>query len=310
MGDWGPWSLFQREIIDATANVLEACRSTGVGRLLHVSSVTVYGHPQNGGAPITEEAPQGQRLYWLWDYYCRSKIAAEELVRSHGVRATIVRPSWIYGPRDRTSLPRLIRAFKANQVRLIGTGDNLLNVVYVADVADGAIRAANHPDAGGQAFNLASEGELTQRQFVDILAESLEQSPVRRRLPFWIAYTAGFLSEVVGRAIFLKRPPHLTRYVVGLVGRPTRFSIARRGSNSAGGRRSAPARACAAPWPGGISARRPSSARQVLSRRRAAPPPCRPRTSPGASAECASHHRLASRVPPVVPSPRRPGRRD
>jgi nucleoside-diphosphate-sugar epimerase len=46
-------------------------------------------------------------------------------------------------------------------------------------------------------------------------------------VPFWLAYSAGLASEVIGRAIFLKRPPHITRYAVRLVGRPTRFSTAR-----------------------------------------------------------------------------------
>ncbi len=227
VGDWGPWSLYRREIIDATGNLLDACRAAGAGRVLYVSSVTVYGHPRDRGAAITEDAPLGQRLYWFWDYYCRSKIAAEALARAAGPSVTIVRPSWIYGPRDRTSLPRLMAAFRAGRVTLIGSGDNLLNVVYAADVAEGAILAANHPQAGGRAYNLCSEGEVTQRQFLDALTEVLGLPPVRRRLPFWLAYAGGFLSEVIGRAIFLKRPPHITRYAVGLVGRPTRFSIAR-----------------------------------------------------------------------------------
>jgi nucleoside-diphosphate-sugar epimerase len=227
VGDWGAWSQYRREVIDATANVLDACRAAGTGRILYVSSVTVYGHPRNGGEPITEDAPLGQRLYWLWDYYCRSKIAAEALARAAGPSVTIVRPSWIYGPRDRTSLPRLMTAFRAGRVTLIGSGDNLLNVVHAADVAAGAVLAANHPEAGGRAYNLCSEGELTQRQFLDALTDVLGQPRVRRRVPFWLAYAGGFLSEVIGRAIFLKRPPHITRYAVGLVGRPTRFSIAR-----------------------------------------------------------------------------------
>jgi nucleoside-diphosphate-sugar epimerase len=226
VGDWGPWSLYRREIIDATGNLLDACRAAGAGRVLYVSSVTVYGHPRDRGLAITEDAPLGQRLYWFWDYYCRSKIAAEALARAAGPSVTIVRPSWIYGPRDRTSLPRLMAAFRAGRVTLIGSGDNLLNVVYAADVAEGAVLAANHPEAGGRAYNLCSEGEVTQRQFLDALTEVLGQPPVRRRVPFWLAYAGGFLSEVIGRAIFLKRPPHITRYAVGLVGRPTRFSIA------------------------------------------------------------------------------------
>ncbi len=227
VADWGPWSLYRREIIDATGNLLEVCRAGGLGRVLHVSSVTVYGHPRDSDVPITEDAPLGQRLYWFWDYYCRSKIAAEALARAAGPSVTIVRPSWIYGPRDRNSLPRLMRAFQAGRVTLIGSGNNLLNVVYAADVADGAIRAANNPEALGQTYNLCSEGELTQRQFLDALCEALGRPPVRRRVPFWLAYAGGLVSEVIGRAICLQRPPHITRYAVGLVGRPTRFSIAR-----------------------------------------------------------------------------------
>jgi len=227
VGDWGPWSAYRHEIIDATRNLLDACRAAGAGRVLYVSSVTVYGHPRDGGEPITEEAPLGQRLYWLWDHYCRSKIAAEALARAAGPNLTIVRPSWIYGPRDRNSLPRLMTAFRAGRVTLIGSGDNLLNLVYAADVAEGAILAANHPEAGGRAYNLCSEGEVTQRQFLDAFTEMLGRPRVQRRVPFWLAYAGGFVSEAIGRAIFLKRPPHITRYAVGLIGRPTRFSIAR-----------------------------------------------------------------------------------
>jgi nucleoside-diphosphate-sugar epimerase len=227
VGDWGPWSLYRREIIDATGNLLTACRAAGTGRVLYVSSVIVYGHPRDGAEPITEDAPLGQRLYWFWDYYCRSKIAAEALARAAGSSVTVVRPSWIYGPRDRNSLPRLMAAFRAGRVRLIGRGDNLLNVVHAADVAEGAILAANHPAAGGRAYNLCSEGELTQRQFLDALTEALGLPPARRGPPFWLAYAGGFVSEVIGRAIFLKRPPYITRYGVGLVGRPTHFGIAR-----------------------------------------------------------------------------------
>ena len=47
------------------------------------------------------------------------------------------------------------------------------------------------------------------------------------RLPFWLAYAGGFVSEVIGRAVFLKRPPHITRYAVGLIGRPTLYSTAK-----------------------------------------------------------------------------------
>jgi 2-alkyl-3-oxoalkanoate reductase len=226
VGDWGPWRAFQREVIDATANLLAACRTVCVGRVLHVSSIIVYGHPHIRDAQYTEDEPLGQNL-WLWDYYCQAKVRAEELCRQYPGDLTIVRPSWIYGPRDRTTLPRVLKALDAGRVAIIGRGDNLLNIVYAGDVAEGAILAANHPEAKGQAYNLSSEGEITQHDFLDLLADELGRPRIRGRVSYPFAYWGGLFSEVVGRIIRLRRPPHLTRYAVALIGRSTRFSTAK-----------------------------------------------------------------------------------
>jgi len=226
VGDWGSWRAFRTSIVDATANVLDACRQESVGRVLHVSSVSVYGHPRARGEPFTEDEPQGQHL-WLWDYYCRAKIEAESLCRRYPGALTIVRPSWIYGPRDRHTLPRLLKALDAGRVRLIGQGDSLLNIIYAGDVADGAIRAANSPAAVGRAYNLSSAGEISQRQLLDLFTTALGKPPITRRIPLRVAFWGGLLSEVIGRLIRMKRPPHITRYAVGLVSRTTLFSTAR-----------------------------------------------------------------------------------
>ncbi len=226
VGDWGPWRLFQREVIDATAHLLDACRTEAVGRVLHVSSIIVYGHPRIRGERFNEDEPLGQNP-WLWDYYCRAKVKAEELCRAYPGDLTIVRPSWIYGPRDRTTLPRVLKALDAGRVAIIGDGKNLLNVVYAADVAEGAIRAANHPEAKGQAYNLSSEGEISQSDFLDLLADELGRPRIQGHVSYRFAFWGGFFSEAIGRLIRLRRPPHLTRYAVALIGRSTRFSIAK-----------------------------------------------------------------------------------
>lgn len=226
VGDWGPWRVFQREVIDATSNLLDACRTVRVGRVLHVSSIIVYGHPHVGEAQFTEDEPLGQNL-WMWDYYCRAKVRAEELCRQYPGDLTIVRPSWIYGERDRTTLPRVLKALDAGRVAIIGSGDNLLNMVYAGDVAEGAIRAATHPQAKGQAYNLSSEGELKQQEFLDLLTDELGRPRIRGRVSYPFAYCAGWFSEAIGRMIRMRRAPHLTRYAVALIGRSTRFSIAK-----------------------------------------------------------------------------------
>jgi nucleoside-diphosphate-sugar epimerase len=226
VGDWGPWKLYQREVIDATANLLDACREMGVGRVLHVSSITVYGHPKPRAELITEEEPLGRNL-WVWDYYCQAKIEAERICRQYHGPLTIIRPGWMYGPRDRNTLPRVVKALKAGRVRVMGTGENLLNILHAGDAATGAILAADHGDSVGQAYNLSSGGELTQRRLINLLTDLLGMPCITKHMPFRPAFWLGFLSEVIGHIIHLKRPPHITRYGVSLVGRSTGFSTAK-----------------------------------------------------------------------------------
>src|SRR5262249_45468240 len=158
VSDWGRWHVFEEEAVAATRNLVLACKSESVGRLLHVSTISVYGHPRiAAGQEVTEATPLGQK-FWLWDHYPRSKLIAENLAWEFP-KGTVVRPSWTYGPRDRTTLPRIIPALQQRRVRIIGSGTNLLNIIYVSDVAAGAILAANDAKANGQAFNLCSEGE-------------------------------------------------------------------------------------------------------------------------------------------------------
>lgn len=226
VSDWGDWDLFRRDTIEATRNVLEACKSASVRRILHVSSVSVYGNPRPRAEGFTEDEPLGQNLRRN-DHYARSKIEAEEIARSFGDAVTIIRPSWTYGPRDRNTIPRVVDAIRTGRARIVGRGDNLLNIVYAADVAEGAILAANHPEAGGQAFNLSSEGEVTQRQLVDALTTALDVPPVTWRIPLSLAIAAATVSEFFARLMQSPKPPTLTRRAIYLIGRATSYSSAR-----------------------------------------------------------------------------------
>jgi nucleoside-diphosphate-sugar epimerase len=226
VGDWGGWRTFRHEIIDATANVLLACRQEQVGRLLYVSSIMVHGHPPADGPTVTEDSPLAQNLR-RWEHYGWSKIEAERLCRQYPRALTILRPSWLYGPRDRTTLPRMIRALKSGRIGLIGDGGHFLNVIYAGDVAEAAILAAESPHAAGQTYNLSSPGEITQREWFDTLAAALGRPPVRKHLPLRLALALGLFSEIVGRLILLKRSPYITRYGVLLATRPTNYSNAR-----------------------------------------------------------------------------------
>jgi 2-alkyl-3-oxoalkanoate reductase len=223
VSDWGPWREFEEEAVAGTQNIVVGCQLAKVERLLHVSSISVYGHPKDtDGQRIIEETPLGQG-FWMWDYYPRAKLLAEDIARQFPA-TTIVRPSWLYGPRDRVTIPRVIPALLSQRVPIIGSGENYLNIIYAADVARGAILAANHPNAVGQAYNLCSVGEVKQIDLVNALTDALSIPRLTKHVPYGLAIRFAFLQEAWKRLIGSKAPPRITRRAIYLIGRSTAYS--------------------------------------------------------------------------------------
>jgi len=227
VGDWGPWEEFVAISIDGTRNVLDVVCERKIKRLVHISSISVFGHPEGDGRVIDETAPIGVNVY-KWSYYTRAKVEAEKMVmdyyNKYKIPVTIVRPSWMYGERDRASLPRMAEMIRTGKIKLVGPGDNKLNVTYAGNVAECCILAADNPKATGQVYSACSDGEITQKQFVDLLAKELGCPPVTKSVPFKVAYNVAFVLECIGHLFRMRKPPMITRYAIWLYGRRTFFT--------------------------------------------------------------------------------------
>ncbi len=226
VGDWGPWEEFQRITIDGTRSMVEAAIAAKVRRFVHVSSISCYGY-HTREITVDETFPLGYKMY-RWAYYTKSKIAAENIVwdayKSKRIEVTVIRPAWIYGPRDRTTIARLYDMITSRRAKILGDGTNRLNVVYAGNIAEAAIAAAARPDCNGEAFNCSNDGEITQQQYFDLLASAIGAPRVTTRIPYNIAYGAGHLLEIIGHMTGQKNPPLITRYAVWLMGRRSFFS--------------------------------------------------------------------------------------
>jgi nucleoside-diphosphate-sugar epimerase len=165
---------------------------------------------------------------WVWDAYTRSKVESERVLwalsSDLGLPITVIRPSWLYGERDRTTTARLVDRLRRRKVLLIGNGDNPLSAVYAGIVADAAILAAGDASSAGEAYNITNQGPITQRSFMNLLAEACGAPRVRRRVPYRVAYAAAFAFEAKGRLFRQRRPPWVTRYATWLMGRELEYS--------------------------------------------------------------------------------------
>ena len=218
---------FQTGCLDATRLLAEAAIRASVDRFVHISSTSAYGHPPDQVHPIDETAVLGQNI-WRWDYYTRSKVECERaLWRMASVGTlplTVIRPSWLFGERDRTTIPRLVGEFQRGRVLIVGAGDNPLSAVYAGVVADAAILAARDPESRGEAYNITSHGPITQREFLEMFSDALGVPRIARHVPYSLAFAGGFLLESQNRLLRRRQPPRVTRYGVWLLGRWLSYS--------------------------------------------------------------------------------------
>ncbi len=122
----------------ATAQLVGAAASSGIHRFVHVSSLAAAG-PSSSNGPLSEEdAPRPV------SHYGRSKLAGEQFVRQSPLadRAVIVRPPVVYGPRDR-DVYQMIRTVAGGWMLQIGSVRRYFSLVYVGDLVDGLIAAAD-----------------------------------------------------------------------------------------------------------------------------------------------------------------------
>jgi nucleoside-diphosphate-sugar epimerase len=124
-------------------------------------------------------------------YYARSKRDSETIVLSaHAegrVWASAVRPDVIYGPRDRQFVPRAARLIGRVPVPLLNGGRSIMAIVHAANVAQGAVLAATSDVAGGKAYNLANDFDVSVRRFFELAAQGLGRRPIFVSLPLWLA---------------------------------------------------------------------------------------------------------------------------
>jgi nucleoside-diphosphate-sugar epimerase len=182
--------------VAGTENVLNASRSAGVRRLVHVScaDVTLI----NRDRMNWKETRQLEEL--PLDALCRTKQLAEELALAGGggaLEVVALRPAWVWGPGDRRTLPVLCREAARGRVSLCGSGENIVPTTYIDNLLDALTLAASVPDIAGCAFHVVDGDTLDAREFLGQLCVALGL-PEPARGVYALAYLAAWVRERTG----------------------------------------------------------------------------------------------------------------
>ncbi len=227
-GIWGPWDHFYGINVLGTRHVIEGCRQHGVPRLVYTSSpsVTFDGRPQEG---VDETVGYARR--WLCHYAHTKALGEQEVLAANSAELATcaLRPHLIWGPGDEQLVPRLIARARAGQLRRVGDGTNLIDMVYVDNAASAHLQAADSlspkaPTAGSAYF--ISQGEpVNCWQWIDEILVLAGLPAVRRSISLRAAWRIGAVMEAVYGTLRLGGEPRMTRFLAAQLGMAHYFDI-------------------------------------------------------------------------------------
>lgn len=225
VGNWGSVDEYRRVNVAGLDGLLVAVEQAQTLRhLVHVSSLGVYEDRDHHGSDETvEPGTNGADAYKL------TKIEAEKLVLEHvrerNLPATIVRPGLVYGPRDRTAIPRLLERLKAGHVKYFGSGEQAMHNTFVGNLVDAIFEALERPQAIGEVYNV-TDGELvSKRDFISTVATLAGYDIPRSAVPLSFARLLTAASETAYRLLRRPEAPQLSNARFNMLGRNLDFSI-------------------------------------------------------------------------------------
>lgn len=205
--------------VAGTANVVDAAVRGGARRLVHLSSVVVFGMDPPDG--VTEEHPVAITGLPYGD----TKVAAEQVVlQAHAagrLEVTVVRPADVYGPGSRAWAVLPYERIAARRLVLPAGGRGIFSPVHVDDLVAGIAGAGEAEAAAGQVLTLSGGIGVPTREFFRPYAEL-----AGRPLPVVPRRVAAGLARV-GAALPVTLDEELTPFAVAYLCRRGTYSIDR-----------------------------------------------------------------------------------
>jgi nucleoside-diphosphate-sugar epimerase len=170
--------------VEGTRNILECAKQAGVKRIVHVSSIAVYGY--NLPLVVDESQPYASK----GNSYTLSKAEGEQLAlrlgKEQGVEVVVVQPTYVYGPGSPIWTMRFFQKVKDEQIVLVDNGAGFCNPVYIDDLVDALLLSAEYDAAAGERFIISGQTPVTWREYLGCLA-SMCNKPTPPVLPLWKA---------------------------------------------------------------------------------------------------------------------------
>lgn len=228
-GVWGKFDDYYGINYLGTKNLIEVAKAQGIQRFVYTSTPSVVFN-KDDLLGVGEEQPYATEFL---NAYSETKTLAEKFVLAandgQNFLTCAIRPHLIWGPGDPHLFPRVIQKGKEGKLKVVGDGENLVDIVYVENAALAHVQAFEHLKSGsrvcGQAYFVGQERPVKLWDFINQILGFVKVEPVMSSIDVTTAYRVGWFLEKVFKLFGIQRPePPMTRFVALNLGKSHYFS--------------------------------------------------------------------------------------
>jgi nucleoside-diphosphate-sugar epimerase len=193
--DVSPSSLYYDVNEKGTQNVLDAMDKHGVKNLIFTSSVAVYGLNKNN--------PNENHRIDPFNHYGKSKWQAEQVINNWYVKnpsdksITILRPTVIFGERNRGNVYNLLKQITSGRFLMIGKGENKKSMAYVGNITALIQSRLKTNEEGYQVFNYADKPDFSMIELTQLVENKMKIKSPSIKIPYILGIIVGFIFDLI-----------------------------------------------------------------------------------------------------------------
>lgn len=193
--DVSPKNLYYDVNVQGTKNVLEAMDKAGIKNIIFTSSVAIYG--------LNKVNPNEDHIQDPFNHYGKSKWEAEKVIKEwfdkkpDGKSVTIIRPTVIFGERNRGNVFNLLKQIAFGKFLMIGRGDNKKSMAYVGNLVAFIKNRLEAAKYGYNVFNYVDKPDFSMNKLISVIENKMKISIPKQRIPIWLGMLGGYSFDIL-----------------------------------------------------------------------------------------------------------------
>ena len=201
--DVTPTSLYYDTNVGGIKVTLQAMEKNGIKRLVFFSSVAVYG--------LNKKNPNEEYLADPFNHYGKSKWQAEQVLqewyeRHQDWNIDIIRPTVIFGERNRGNVYNLLHQIAGGKFLMVGNGNNKKSMAYVGNIVAFVKYMIDNVREGYNVFNYIDKPDFTMNELVEHVEKVLNKHIPSTHFPYWMGMLGGYCFDVLAKLTGKKLP--------------------------------------------------------------------------------------------------------